>query len=326
MDTRGAILQRLADGRFHSGQALGAELGLSRAAIWKILRQLREQWGLDVQSVPGRGYRLARPVALLDSAGIAAQLNDHVRKAIADIAVHWCLDSTNAHLLERTREQDIHGQVVLAEQQTAGRGRRGRQWHSPPAANLYLSLGWRFASSEPLAGLSPAVAVAVWRALADVGAYNHGIKWPNDLWWQGRKLAGILLELRGEAEGPWQVVIGIGLNVAMPQDHHDRIDQPWVDLATILGAPPDRNHLTALLINHLVATLQAHTEHGLAASLADWQKADLLRDRPVVLQRQEGPVTGIARGIDGEGALRVETPAGMTSWHAGEVSVRPRHD
>jgi len=325
VDTRGAILQRLADGRFHSGQALGAELGMSRAAIWKILRQLREQWGIDVQSVPGRGYRLARPVALLDRACIEAQLDAQTRQAITDVAVHWCLESTNAHLLERTRHQDIHGRLVLAEQQSAGRGRRGRRWHSPPTANLYLSLGWRFASSESLAGLSPAVAVAVWRALADLDVTRHGIKWPNDLWWQSRKLAGILLELRGEAEGPWQVVIGIGLNVAMPRGHHAHIDQPWVDLATILGAPPDRNRLTAVLTNHLVATLQAHAEHGLAASLADWQQADLLRDRPIVLHRQAGSVTGIARGIDGEGALRVETSSGITSWHAGEVSVRPRH-
>ncbi len=326
MDTRSAILQRLADGRFHSGQALGAELGLTRAAIWKTLRQLRERWGFDVQAVPGLGYRLARPIALLDATRIEADLGARAREAIDHIAVHWSLDSTNRHLLARAREQDIHGHLVLAEQQTAGRGRRGRTWHSPPAANLYLSLGWRFASAEPLAGLSPAVAVGVWRALREFGIDDHGIKWPNDLWWQGRKLAGILLELRGEAQGPWQVVIGIGLNVAMPAGGGERIDQPWVDLATILGATPDRNRLAAVLITRLVEALQDHARQGLAASLNDWRQADLLRDRPIILYRPEGPLPCIARGIDRDGALQVETASGLQSVHAGEISVRPRND
>ncbi len=326
MDTRAAILQLLADGRFHSGQRLGERLGVSRAAVWKAIRQLRDGWGIPVHSVRGRGYRLGRYLSLLDAGRIRSALPPNTARRIPQLDTVWETDSTNHRLLDRAREGEIHGHVLLAETQTDGRGRHGRQWHSPPAANLYLSLGWRFRHEAPLAALSLAVAVALWRTLGEIGVTGHGIKWPNDLWWQGRKLGGILLELRRVAEGPWQVVIGIGLNVAMPAGDRNPIDQPWVDLASVLGRVPDRNRVAAQILAGLVGLLEDQARLGMAAWLDDWHQADLLRDRRIRVSDPAGAHHGIARGIDESGALRLETPGGMRLLHAGEVSVRPDDD
>ncbi len=323
LDNRHAVLQILSDGRFHSGQALGERLGLSRAAVWKIVANLRAHWGLRIQAIRGRGYRLASPVPLLDQRRITARLTPDRRARLRDITILWSVDSTNRHLLQRAQQEDIHGHLLLAEQQTAGRGRQGRPWHSPPAANLYFSLGWVFPPGSDMNGLSLAVAVAVWRALGTLGVRGHGIKWPNDLWWQNRKLAGILIEMRSEAEGPWQVVIGIGLNVAMSRLEVVDIDQPWTDLTQILGTVPDRNGVVAALLEALVPVLDGHAREGLAACRDDWQAADLMRDREVVLQMGERAVRGIARGIDAHGALLLETAQGLTACHAGDLRLRP---
>lgn len=323
LDNRHAVLQILADGRLHSGQTLGTTLGLSRAAVWKIVASLRNHWGLRIQAIRGRGYRLASPVPLLDPQRIRARLNAPCRGRLRDVTVRWSVDSTNRQLLQRAQQEDIHGHLLLAEQQIAGRGRLGRQWHSPPAANLYFSLGWVFPPGTDLNGLSLAVAVALWRALSALGVRGHGIKWPNDLWWQERKLAGILIEMRSEAEGPWQVVIGVGLNVAMSRLVSVDIDQPWIDLAGILGTAPDRNRVTATLLDTLLPALEGHQQQGLAACRDDWQAADLLQGRPVELQTGERRLRGIARGIDAQGALLLETGEGLLACHAGDVRLRP---
>ncbi len=322
LDNRHAVLQILADGRFHSGQALGTSLGLSRAAIWKIVASLRHHWGLRIQAVRGRGYRLASPVPLLAPQRIRSQLTPFTRARLHEITVRWSVDSTNRRLLQRATQEPIHGHLLLAEQQTAGRGRQGRQWHSPPAANLYLSLGWEFPPGTDLNGLSLAVAVALWRALGALGVDGHGIKWPNDLWWGNRKLAGILIEMRSEAEGPWQVVIGIGLNVAMSHLVCVDIDQPWIDLAQILGTVPDRNRIVATLLEALLPILDAHEREGLSACRADWQAADLLQGREVVMQTAGRTFRAVARGINGQGALLLETGQGLMACHAGDVRLR----
>ncbi|MDX1654152.1 MAG: biotin--[acetyl-CoA-carboxylase] ligase, partial [Candidatus Competibacteraceae bacterium] len=237
------LLEVLGDGRFHSGEELARALGVSRAAVWKHLNSLGRR-GLEVHAVRGRGYRLPNPLELLDPEGIRAQLSPSVQGRLAQLEVFDQIDSTNSYLLTRAKAGAPGGSVCLAERQSAGRGRRGRQWISPFAANLYLSVLWRYPDGPALlSGLSLAVGVAMARALEGVGVVGVGLKWPNDLLWRDQKLGGILLEFGGESSGPCQVVTGVGLNVTMPKEPALDIDQPWPDLTTVLGLGLSRNRL-----------------------------------------------------------------------------------
>lgn len=249
----------------------------------------------------------------LAPARIRAELKPAVSESLPIIEVQRSVDSTNAELLRRVHALES-GTVCLAEQQTAGRGRRGRTWESPLNANLYLSLLWRFpCKPAQLLGLSPLTGIALARALRERGA-QVVLKWPNDLFWRGRKLGGILVEIGGA--GPCHTVTGIGLNVAMPDDAV--IDQPWTDLQRVLRQPVSRNHLAAGLLNELVPAYQSHT----APLSGAWAEFDALADQPVVLHSPAGRVSGIARGITDTGALRLETGGSVQSFHIGEVSLR----
>jgi BirA family biotin operon repressor/biotin-[acetyl-CoA-carboxylase] ligase len=318
MTLRHSLLSKLADGAFHSGDALGRELGVSRTAVWKALRDC-EALGLGLHAVRGRGYRLSQPLELLDEEVIRRQLGDESRQQLAQLSLHEQIDSTNSWLLGQDR---IHAHAVLAEYQQAGRGRRGRDWVSPYAANVYLSLGWCFAGGPAaLAGLSLATGVAVARALAGFGIKGVGLKWPNDLYLGDAKLGGILLELRGEQEGPCEAIAGIGLNVHMPRSPAATIEQPWTDLAAHTDAL-SRNTLVARLLDELMTMFETFSEQGFLACHDDWQALDIFRGREVVLETPRSQVRGIARGVDSNGALLLENAAGMQRFHAGEVSLR----
>lgn len=321
MSETATLLQRLADGRFHSGQVLAAELGLTRGAVWKRLRGLSRGLGVEIQAVRGRGYRLAQPLELLDAERILSQMSPGPRSAVGRLEVHTRIDSTNRYLMRRAVEGAPRGSVCLAEYQEAGRGRRGRDWISPFGGNIYLSLLWRFTARGDLSGLSLALGVAVLRALRRVGLEEAGLKWPNDIVCGERKLAGILLEMAGEASGPSHVVAGVGVNVRMGAAGA-AIDQAWVDLETLLGRRVERNALAAALLDEAVLALQEYERGGLAVFLEDWRAADVLSGRPVVVRLEQGSVAGIACGIDPAGALLVEGDAGVRSFTAGEVSVR----
>ena len=313
------MVELLADGRFQSGERLGERLGVTRAAIWKQLRGL-ERLGLSVQAVRGKGYRLARPLELLDADTIRAGLSPEVRQSLAAIEYFHELDSTNSHL--RARGELPSGTVCLAECQTGGRGRRGRHWVSPYGANLYLSLAWRF---EPglavLGGLSLAVGIALMRALRRLGVEDAGLKWPNDIYLRGSKLAGILVEASGESAGPCFVVIGIGINVAMPASQGARIDQQWTDLSSN-GIHVSRNRLATALLDELVPILETYTHHGLQPFLAEWRRHDLSHGVPVQLQLRGANMTGKGMGIDQDGAFLLETPEGVQRFTSGQVSLR----
>lgn len=312
------VLKQLADGEFHSGTALGERLSVSRTAIWKAL-QCCESLGLELQSVRGRGYRLVRPLELLDETRIRQELINAGSSADAAIVIHAELDSTNRWLLA---QQDVHARVCLTERQTEGRGRRGRHWVSPFAANVYLSMGWRFyAGPAALGGLSLAVGVAVIRALSSLGVDGLGLKWPNDVLANGAKLGGILLELRGETDGPSEVIIGIGINVAMPAAPATAIDQAWTDLTSLKG-PVSRNQLVAVLLVELQRCLHAFAREGFAAVHAEWQALDVFRGREVVLDAHREQVRGVVRGVDNNGALLLECADGLRRFNAGEVSLR----
>lgn len=312
------MLETLADGQFHSGEHLGAALGISRAAVWKHIRRLQDE-GTLVECVRGKGYRLLHPLPPLRRERITGLLSAPARALIRELEVHDCVPSTNSLALAVGH----HGYACLAEQQTGGRGRRGRHWVSPRGKNIYLSLVYEFVrGTAALDGLSLAVGLALVEALEDEGVSAVELKWPNDLVWQGRKLAGILLELSGDAAGPCQVVAGIGINVHMTAEEGSGIDQPWMSLDEVCGRTLDRNRLAAACLNRLAPTLGEFESGGFGPLQARWQARDLLLGREVVLMLGDRRFAGIARGVDHRGQLVLETPLGVQCFSAGEVSVR----
>lgn len=314
------LIEQLADGRFHSGEALGKALGVSRAAIWKMIPVLQEL-GLEVQAVSGRGYRLAVPFEPLERQALLAELTAESRPLLAGLELLHEVDSTNSHLMQAAASYPS-ASACLAEYQSAGRGRRGRRWLSPYGSNLYLSLLWRFQDgTSRLAGLSLAVAVALMRMLVEAGLQEVGIKWPNDILLQGKKLAGTLLDVAGEANGPCYVVIGIGINGRMSAQQAAEIDQPWSDLWRS-GIDYRRNRLAGRLLHHLLLSLESYQQAGLEAFRREWQQWDLTHDREVAIHQGERVVTGIARGIDEAGLLRVEHQGAVHHYASGEVSLR----
>jgi BirA family biotin operon repressor/biotin-[acetyl-CoA-carboxylase] ligase len=278
---------------------------------------------MDIHRVSGRGYRLVRPLDFLDSTRLGAELA-RAGASVPAIEVLEDVDSTNQHLL-RMPAGGGAARVCLAETQRAGRGRRGRQWVATPYRNLMLSLDWRFESGAPaLAGLSLAAGVAVRRALMDYGITGVGLKWPNDLLWQERKLGGLLVDIRGEANGPFLAVLGVGINVDLDAADAQAIDQPYVDLRTVLGRAVDRNRLAALVIAQVQAMFRVFQVEGLAPYRAEWEAGHCYGTRRVRLVQAQGQVVGVVHGIDDSGALLLRDDTGaLTRYHAGEISVRP---
>ena len=313
------LLHVLADGHFHSGETLAQAMGVTRAAVWKKVQAL-EKLGLAVFRVSGRGYRLAAPLQLLDPALISESLTPGCRARLKGITVLDTVGSTNSWLAERPGDPA----VCMAEFQSAGRGRHARRWVSPFGANLYFSLSWSFEEWPPgFTALGMVAAIAAVRALRSFGLSDVGIKWPNDLVAGGRKLAGVLVDIQGEPPRATRAVVGVGLNVRMPAAAAESIDQPWMDLATLTdGNPPERNRLAAALIESLCKALDEFTAGGFAAFQADWQALDLVAGRAVALHSHDQTITGVAAGVDEQGALLLRTAQGVKRFVSGDVSLR----
>lgn len=316
-----ALLRRMADGEFHSGQALAAEFGLSRASIHNALSEV-EQFGLPLYRVRGRGYRIPQSPQWLDVAALEAGLGD----AAANFSIEVLNEATssNAVLLQRAALGAPSGSVLAVEWQSAGRGRRGRTWHSALGRSLTFSLLWRFdLGLSALSGLSLAAGLAITRALHSLGIEGAQLKWPNDvLGTEGGKLAGILIEAQGDMLGPSAVVIGIGLNLDVPDALSSQIDQPACNLVQ-LAALPERNRLLAAILRELAAVLKIFAADGFAPLRAEWEAEHVAQDRAVRLLLPDGStLTGIARGVAVDGALRLETELGERLFNSGEVSLR----
>lgn len=309
------LLKLLADGEFHSGEKIGELLGVSRTSVNNYVKGLQEI-GLDIYKVPGRGYQSAAPIDLL---------NEKVIRALSGtslIKVEQILDSTNQWLLDKV-PNIRSGQACIAEYQLAGRGRRGRTWVSPFASHLYFSYYWRFDGGiEKLSGLSLLVGIATVNALEKIGIQGVSLKWPNDLYYQGKKLAGILIELNAQANEACHTVIGIGINVRMPPEQAKLIDQPWIDLTSLSSEKIDRNLLSAALILELQALLPQYEKKGLKPHLAKWQTLDCFLNKPVNVLLADSNVAGICRGIDESGALLLEVNGKLETYIGGEVSLR----
>lgn len=306
-----------------SGEALAARLGISRSAVHKHIEALRDA-GIDVDAQAGRGYALREPCELLDAQRIRDALSAPIRTLLAILEVEWIVDSSNSVLLRREGVAD-GAEVLLVEGQSGGRGRRGREWRSPLAANLYLSLARRYAGGlARLGGLSLAAGVAVAEALQSLGV-DVQLKWPNDLVADGRKLGGLLVEGGGEHAGPVRAVIGLGLNVRMPQGAARGIDQPWIDLAGIAPAATSRNTLAATVLERLLPALESFDREGLAPFRERFAGFDALRDREVAVTGAGDALHGTARGLADDGGLCLRLSNGeLRTVHAGEVSVRAR--
>lgn len=314
------VLDRLADGEFHSGQGLADDIGVSRTAVWKQVEAL-ETVGLHVERVRGKGYRLDGGLELLDETSIMAELGAHARTCLADLRVLERTDSTNAELL-RSEPTAGGARVCLAEYQSAGRGRRGRQWISPYGSSIYCSVAWTFdGGAEALEGLSLAVGVALCGALASTGIDDLALKWPNDLLRQRRKLAGVLVEMHGDLAGPVTAVIGVGVNVRLPAPVSQAIDQPWADLRDIDGV--SRNRITGRFLDRLLPLLANYEAGGFEPWRQAWLDLDAYAGAEVVVQSGSHRTAGRARGVDERGALRLETATGVESVYGGEVSLRP---
>jgi BirA family biotin operon repressor/biotin-[acetyl-CoA-carboxylase] ligase len=323
MQSRRQLLKLLSDGEYHSGEALGQAIGISRMAVWKHINALRET-GVELHSQHGKGYRLPAAVELLDRDQIRLAVAPETMARLDSIEILLDIDSTNNHLRGKALQGAPAGSVCIAERQHGGRGRRGRDWVSPFAANLYFSLLWRIsAGAMGLGGLSLVTGIAVVRSLRGFGIEAAGLKWPNDILVNNAKLAGILIDVVGESTGPCSVVIGVGVNVCMPQTAAAGIDQPWTDLGSLAGCNSvSRNRLAASLLDNLLPAIAQFEVQGLQPFMEEWQRYDIVQGRLVDLHLPNEVISGMAYGIDAGGALLVETATGRRRFTSGEVSVR----
>ena len=325
---RHRLLALLSDGAFHSGEKLAKRLRISRAGVWKIVSALREG-GIEVQSVPRQGYRLPRAVDLYDKKAIIERASADAQRALASTDVLLTVDSTNRFVADIKDDLAAgRARLCVAELQNAGRGRRGRSWTAPFGSGICMSLGWQFEEVPPaFSALSLAVGVAVVTALRSLGAADVGLKWPNDLIWKGRKLGGILIEMRGESAGPAHVVIGIGINVRMPTVIRLLLAEKQAaviaDVYEIMrDKTPDRNAIVAAVLSELITMLQKFAVEGFAPFHETWRSLDTLADAPVKVLSGPQATLGIARGVDVDGTLLVDVDGEIQRFASGEVSLR----
>lgn len=324
---RQRLLALLAEGSFYSGQQLARKLKISRGGIWKLVRSLKAL-GVDIESVPRQGYRLPRAVDLLDKEAIIAALPAASRSLVERADVLLTVDSTNRFVAELSAPQAGYFQLCTAEVQNAGRGRRGRSWVAPFGSGVCMSLGWQFTEAPPtFSALSLAVGVAVVKAFNRLGIQGVGLKWPNDLQWQGRKLGGILIEMRAESEGPAQVIIGIGINLQMPaairMQLAEREAALIADVHEIMREKtPTRNVLIGTVVGELLDMLQTFAMRGFAAFHDEWLGLDTLANAPVKVLNGSQTTLGTARGVEVDGTLLVEVEGQLRKFVSGEVSLR----
>lgn len=323
MSTKHEILALLSDGGFHSGTDMGEQLQVSRAAINKAVKLLSAA-GIDIHRVTGRGYRLAEAMQPLDKQAILGHLTGQGESFSDHLYVFDEIESTSHFLSSLPATEKNSRSVCIAEAQSGGRGRRGRTWVSTPYQNIMMSMSWQFdGGPASVAGLSLAAGVAVVKALHEFGLSEVGLKWPNDILWGGRKLAGLLLDVHGEAAGPTRVVLGLGINVSIVDKDARNIDQPWIDIKRIIDKVVDRNLLIAILVNKFADMFNRFETSGLSAFERDWQAAHVYHGQTVCLLRGNEVLTGTVEGIDANGALKLRSESGeIHYYHSGEVSLR----
>ena len=315
------VLHVLADGQFHSGEALAQQFNVTRATIWNAV-QHAENLGIEIFSVRGRGYKLPLAINLLDKNAVLKAIGE--QRAWFTLEVLDEVASTNTYLMQN--KHAAHATCVAAHVQTNGKGRRGRTWVSQLGASLTFSLLWRFqCGAAALSGLSLCVGVALIRALRDFEVNTAQLKWPNDVLVNGKKLAGILIELQGDLEGPSAAVIGVGINLdfnsSLPKNVLESIDQPAIDLASVKAI--DQNALLGAILKHLADVLSSFEAHGFVALRDEWLRYHAYENKQVRMLLPNGTdVKGHVQGVAEDGILLVETALGLQRFSAGEISLR----
>ena len=321
-----AILNALNQPGFVSGQALGEQLGISRAAVSKHINSLQVM-GLDIFKVTGKGYSLNNHAGLLNQTKIKQhfnQLTSQLKSQPVNVEVHPIIDSTNSELMRRVQAKTAleSGTVIVAEMQQAGRGRRGRVWQSPFGANLYYSYFWRLDDGLQAAmGVSIAVGLAVYDTIKALYDIELELKWPNDIYLNKQKLAGVLVELDGQPQGPCHLVLGIGINLQMPQSFSQHIDQAWTDLSQHTQQL-DKNELVASLTYHLENRLDQYRKSGLQTMHEQWNSLNAFAGECVELNTGHRSWRGICEGIDPQGGIRIRQDGEVKSYYGGEISLR----
>jgi BirA family biotin operon repressor/biotin-[acetyl-CoA-carboxylase] ligase len=322
------LLKLLADGELRSGEWLAQAMGHTRAAVWKAVERLRGL-GIDVQALPRRGYRLAGSIELLDAGRIAEQIDAGRSSHLRNLELLFEVDSTNTRLLSAAAPPLGSADVCISELQHAGRGRLGRRWIAPFGTGIAMSVGWSFSDmARTLPALSLGVGVAVARALGRAGAVGTALKWPNDIWFQDRKMGGVLIELRAEAQGPAHVVIGIGLNVFLPPGARRTIEASGVAVAAVEDAcevAPSRNLVAGAILDELLSMLLQYERQGFGAFRDAWVALDALNGRPAQIIVGDSVLAGVARGVDAEGALLLDSGVRVQRFVSGEASLRLIH-
>lgn len=325
MSNYSKIIQLLSDGQYHSGTAIGEHLNIGRSAVWKSIEQLR-QLGIDIESAGRKGYRLAQDIELLEESEIRGHISPQNNTLFNKIEICESTASTNTHLMHTARNHNSGNIACLAEQQTGGKGRNGRKWISSFASNIALSILWRFETLPGgLSGLSLVVGIALCKACEQIGITNTKLKWPNDIYWNERKLGGILIEIQGEPWGPCNVVIGIGINVNLAKGVASEIDQPWVDCSEILGTKQvSRNQLAAIILEKTAVLMQQFQEQGFEPFAKEWPRYDILFNQSVSVHLPDKIEDGIAVGINNDGALLVEIDGKQCPFYSGDATLRKR--
>lgn len=323
MSKQRTLLQQLADGRFHSGEVLARSIGVSRMAIWKQIQALRG-YGLDIFSVKRKGYRLSQPIELLENSLIERSIAAVAGSAITSLEISFKTESTNRYLMNKLPHENIHGNVVLSEYQSAGRGSKDdRRWVSPLGGGVYLSIGWHFdAYPNSFTALSLSAGVAVARALIKCGVEGLSLKWPNDIVAGGGKLGGILIESRGITKGHCDVVIGIGVNVRLPAQAHEMIGQPYTDLSRLTVSPPSRNSLVSAIISETIIMLTEFNSHGFSRFIDEWRRLDCFTGKEASLVFSDRTLNGRVLGIENNGMLSMSINGRKRQFAGGELSLR----
>lgn len=323
------ILRLLADGKFHSGEAIAKQFKVSRATVWNALQEA-EKLGVALYSVRGRGYKLPQAMTLLDEQAILQAIGE--QRAWFKVEVHDHLASTNSHIMKHLNNGLAHATCVVANLQSNGRGRRGRSWQAGLGASLTFSLLWRFqCGASALSGLSLAVGVALIRALHGLGIHQARLKWPNDVLIMNQqgvteKLAGILIELQGDMEGPSVAVIGIGINLNLPTKLKQQIDQAVTDLASLSGQAINPNLLLGTLLKHLAQVLSQFEQQGFSSLRDEWTAHHALHQQNVRMLHADGrETTGVVTGVADDGILLIDSALGEQRFSSGEISLRRNH-
>lgn len=315
------ILRLLADGRFHSGEAIAQHFNVSRTTVWSSL-QAAEALGVEIFSVRGRGYKLPEAITLLDREAVLTAIGEE--RAWFNLELHDQLESTNSYLMKQASAGAAHATCVAASLQTRGKGRRGRAWQAGLGSSLTFSLLWRFqVGASALSGLSLAVGIAIIRVLHTIGVGAAKLKWPNDVLVNQEKLAGILIELQGDMEGPSAAVIGIGINLHLPENLKQHIDQPAIDLEAAAPQPINPSQFLGLLLKNLANVLREFETYGFESLRKEWIQHHAYQGQTVRLSLPDGrEMQGVVNGIATDGVLLVDTAAGTQRFSAGEISLR----